>query len=246
MSGTEIPVDEKFYKLPGDETVEVPDLKQHYDVIITTPGHSMNQHYVISLTRTIKELERRGITWLYLSQYSSDVACAREWTILGKGQPKNDWLYNAPAMGIVDYNKIFLIDSDIEWDPEDFIKLYESEFEAVSGVYLQANGVNTTLTSTNYMQGQFTRDEIMTRKEPFEVRGAGMGFVCIKKGIFEAIDRPWFTHMVEEMPTTSGKIWTKTYSEDISFVMKMNDYGFKLMVEPSVRVAHIKTVRVSF
>lgn len=32
--------------------------KPHYDVIITTPGHSMNQLYVLSLVGTIKELEK--------------------------------------------------------------------------------------------------------------------------------------------------------------------------------------------
>lgn len=47
--------------------------------------------------------------------------------------------------GSVTYNKIFMIDSDIEWHPNDFMKLYESDKDAIVGAYLMASGDKTTL-----------------------------------------------------------------------------------------------------
>lgn len=225
--------------------------KPHYDVVITTPGHSMSQMYVLSLASTIKELERNKISWGYFSQYSSDVSAAREATILGGTNVKNEWMYKEPFHGNITYKKIFLIDSDIEWESKDFMKLYYSDKEAITGVYLQGDGQRTTVSEVNpeiihKVPPQLSKEDILKRTEIFPATGAGLGFACIKSGVFEKIPRPWFAHMVQEMPNMQGGSFLSTFSEDISFILKMKDYGTQLWCDPTVLVNHMKTVRVGW
>jgi len=164
--------------------------KPHYDVIITTPGHSMNQLYVLSLVGTIKELEKRGISWAYFSQYASNVVEARENTILGGSNIPESHRINEPMFGSVTYNKIFMIDSDIEWHPDDFMKLYESEKDAITGAYLMASGNKTTICEWNpeavfEAPPHLDKQQILDRTEIFPITGSGLGFACIKSGVFE-------------------------------------------------------------
>lgn len=227
--------------------------KPHYDVIITTPGHSMNQLYVLSLVGTIKELEKRNISWGYFSQSSSNVVEARENTILGGSIPESHKI-NQPFFNSITYNKIFMIDSDIEWHPDDFMKLYNSEKDAISGVYLMSRGDMTTLTEIPNIRSNFnfenpprlTKQEVLNRSEIFPISGGGLGFTCIKKGVFERVTRPWFSPMVVEFPDRMGGSYLLTYSEDISFMLKMADYGITMWCDPLVRVNHLKTVKVGW
>jgi hypothetical protein len=225
--------------------------KPHYDVIITTPGHSMNQLYVLSLVGTIKELEKRGISWAYFSQYASNVVEARENTILGGSNIPESHRINAPMFNSVTYNKIFMIDSDIEWHPNDFMKLYESDKDVVVGAYLMASGDRTTLCEWSPEAAyeappHMDKQQILDRTEPFIVTGSGLGFACIKSGVFEKVTRPWFTPMVVEVPDRLGGSYMLSYSEDISFILKMRDYGIPTWCDPLVRVNHIKTVKVGW
>jgi len=213
---------------------------QHFNVIIATPGWTFDYRYVLSLMHTVKVLDAKGISWGYTSRQCSDVSLAREWTILSNPIDNAilDAKYAKPMSGLCTYDKLFLIDSDIFWNPEDFMALYNSKYDAVSGVYKQANGTDTTL----YVEGKhlLTVDELNTKAEPFEIIGAGLGFACIKSGVFEATPRPWFHHIVEEHEYIEGNPDIEVYSEDISFIQKVIASGYKFYADPSVRVGHVK------
>jgi hypothetical protein len=226
--------------------------KEYYDVLITTPGRNMDRRYVLSLLATIKELDSLGITWSYSNQSSSDVSIAREATILGScrimGWASN---FSAPINGNIDYKKIFLIDSDIFWKPEDFLKLYYSEEDAISGVYLQDDQETTTLlTPLKENDGAFSmftermrtllRSEIVNKSAKFEISGCGLGFVCLKKGIFESVERPWFQHLTTSGEVINGEKIVELVSEDISFIKRCREKGFKFYADPTVLVGHVK------
>ena len=90
------------------------------------------------------------------------------------------------------------------------------------------------------------KQQILDRTEPFIVTGSGLGFACMKSGVFERVTRPWFSPMVVEVPDRLGGSYLLTYSEDISFILKMKDYGINLWCDPLVRVNHLKTVKVGW
>ena len=212
-------------------------MRKHYDVIIATPGHSMHASYVDSLMRTVEMLNREGISFVLSNAYSSYVPHAREFTALGQGS--HVWDSNEIYKG-VSYNKIFWIDSDMGWDPENFLKLYISELDIVSGIYATdlAGSVAVSYPNENGLPTRVNKVEFMLHTLPVEVSGVGFGFVAMKAGVFEKIDRPWFG--AESFVMENGMV--VNYGEDYSWCVKAQRAGFKIWVDPLVRVGHNKEI----
>ena len=114
-------------------------MTNHVNVLIATPGRSMEAEYVKSLVETINYLSSNNITFRYLNQYSPQVNMAREATIMDSRYL--DAFNKSPVLGQVTYDKIIWIDSDISWDVKDFMSIYNSEKDITSGVYLNEYGI---------------------------------------------------------------------------------------------------------
>jgi GT2 family glycosyltransferase len=80
--------------------------------------------------------------------------------------------------------------------------------------------------------------EFMLHTLPLEVSGVGFGFVAMKAGVFEKIDRPWFG--AESFVMENGMV--VNYGEDYSWCVKAQRAGFKIWVDPAVRVGHNKEI----
>lgn len=218
------------------------DNKPHFNVLIATPGRNMEAEYVKSLIATISYLQQNGISYLYLNEYSSQVNAAREATAMGSR------FLNAfatqPLSGEATYDKIIWIDSDISWTPEQFIQLYNSEFDIVAGLYFNEEGVPLI---------GFTEEEIYhdprvleDKKEPFEIFAAGFGFIAMKSGVFENIPRPWFETVFQRIENQDKtREMFIPYGEDFSWCKKARQAGYKIYLDPSIRVSHHKKIRIS-
>jgi hypothetical protein len=212
------------------------------DLVIATPGHSLMGGYVKSLIDTVAELSNRGISWAFSNAYESHVADARETTL--SGTKDNSVLENRPFQGLLNYKKILWIDSDIVWTPEDVIKLYESDKDIVSGAYLLASGEVTAYPVA--LKRALTYDEVLPMTELMKVGAIGFGFVCIKQGVFESLSRPWFQSAITTL-TVDGKDFTfPIIGEDISFCERARANGYDIWFDPTVRVTHHKTMRLTW
>jgi hypothetical protein len=210
-------------------------------VLILTPGHSLVNNYVQSLTKTIEYLNNNGITWKWLNTYSSLVFNARETTISGDNNLNPEDI--GPMHDMVTYDKMIWIDSDIEWSIEDFMKLYEAKQDIVSGVYLLANGETSTIVSADFPQG-IPKKEINKLNDIFEITHCGFGFLAVKYGVFESIPRPWFTIINQPLAFKDG--FNISLGEDISWCMKASNSGHKIYCDPLVKVNHLKTVKIGW
>jgi len=207
------------------------------DVVIATPGHSATMAYVKSLVRTCAALDERGISYAFSSEYSSLVPTARELTALGSSSGGLDF-QTTSVLGGRDYKKIFWIDSDIEWEPEDFLRLLGSDKEVVSGLYVLDETGRVAVGFANE-QGQPVRVnkvEFLLHTEEVEVLSVGFGFVCVSKGVFEKMERPWFG--IERIEI-EGRKWN--VGEDYSWCAGAIRAGFKIFVDPLVKVNHHKS-----
>lgn len=217
-------------------------MTNHVNLIIATPGHSMLSGYVRSLIHTMDVLRSKGISVAWSSEYSSHVADARELTLNGDNQ--NDPRETRPFKGQITYDKILWIDSDIIFTPEDVIKAYESPFDVVTGAYMLASG--EVVVYQELFGRPFSIDEIKNMKEPMKVFGAGMGFFCMKSGIFEKMTRPWF----QSVPGTTifeGQEFTfPIMGEDLSLCKRINDLGFEIWLDPSIKLVHHKTFKLTW
>lgn len=214
---------------------------KHYDVLIATPGNTMEAQYVESLSKTLIELDNKGISYYWLNGRSSLVHHARELTVGGDMTLNPDDI--GPMHDKVTYNKIFWIDSDIVWEPKDFIKLYESELDVVSGVYLLADGLTS---SVHDSKGEIPGIAFREKTEIFQVQSIGFGFVAIKSGILEKLPRPWFMHYSQNVPNSKGEMLVDSVGEDISWCIKAYNAGIPIYCDPTVLVGHVKKNVVGF
>jgi hypothetical protein len=214
--------------------------KPHYNVLIATPGLNFANAYVRSLIETTAFLSSKNISWKFLNHYSSLVAVAREMT-LNDSQPDSQYVGN----GQYTYDKIFWIDSDIQWEVEDFLKILSHDKDVISGVYpvvfknkaaiLKEKTFNFDLMSPAHFESNLT--------EPERIWACGMGFMCMRSGIVESIEKPWFWHPYIEMNDADGNIINRRNpSEDIAFCEKINQAGFEIWMDPTVKLKHFKDI----
>ena len=217
----------------------------HYDVLIATPGHSLEAQYVRSLVETLAECNSRGVSYKWLNSYSSLVHNARETTITGGDGFTLNPLDKGPLGDRVTYNKIFWIDSDISWTPEDFFRLYDSEHEVVTGAYLLADGFTTSVHAWG-KPGGIAKEEILEMKEITKIQSMGFGFVAMKSGVFEKLERPWFGHYTQKIQTGPDSFIDTYLGEDISWCINAYKYGVEIYFDPSVLVGHMKKVKIEW
>lgn len=218
-------------------------MTQHVNVMICTPGNSVMTAYNKSLLRTVEELGRRGITWGWSQEFSSHVADARETTL--NGDRENNPFEVRPFKGNLTYDKLFWIDSDIAWNPEDFIKLYESDKDIVSGAYLLSTG--EVVAYKELLRGAYVIDEVLEMKEPIQIQGCGFGFIAVKQGVFESLTRPWFQSTMATYTDSDGKEFEfMVMGEDLSWCKRVRDKGYEIWLDPTVRVLHHKMMRLSW
>ena len=213
---------------------------KHYDILIATPGAMMEAQYVKSLVATLAECDKKGITYKWLNGYSSLVHHARELTAAGTEGLNLDPTQTSPGGKDITYNKIFWIDSDISWTVEQFFKLYESDYDVITGCYLLADGYTTTVHAWG-APGGMPAHEIVNLKDTLRVQSLGFGFVAMKSGVFEKIQRPWFSHeYVKVGKNSDGTDIIDAVGEDVSWCIKAYRAGIELYFDPTVLVTHMK------
>jgi len=213
---------------------------EHYNVAIATPGYSFHNAYVVSLVQTITELQRLGISYTFLNKYSSFIPHARESTAADKFD--NDFSSSVIASGRFTCDKIFWIDSDIEWKPEEFIKLYESDEDIISGLYvLSGDGLAAAnrLDENGIMKRTNSRD-FMFDEDPVVVGGVGFGFLCVKASVWNSIPRPWF--LIGKMQWSPDSEMRVNVGEDYSWCGRAQQAGYQIKLDPTVRVGHHKQI----
>lgn len=207
---------------------------KHYNVVIATPGFSMDAEYVKALMATCERLVDEGISFTFLSEYSSFVPHAREATAMGSKDLRYD--KKQIAGGRFTYDKIFWIDSDIVWTPEDFLKLYFANLDIVSGLYLLDDEKSVPVQIVNGFR-RLEKANVKFLENTFQAGAVGFGFVCIKSGVFESMPRPWFKlarlNRGDERPELM-------VGEDFSWCYSAIKNGFTIWVDATVQVTHRK------
>jgi len=213
--------------------------KPHFDVLIATPGENMVSAYVQALVDTTRVLNEKGISYQLLTKSGSFVPSTRELTATDTFS--HNWETREIASGKYTYNKIIWIDSDIEWTPEDFLKLYYSDLDIISGLY-QTNPNGTVAVNLTDPLGRPTlvnKVHFLLWDVPVEVGGVGFGFVAMKSGVFEKMNRPWFKIREVQWDNLDFKV---NMGEDYSWCEGAKEAGFKIWVDPLVKLKHHKEI----
>ncbi len=68
-----------------------------------------------------------------------------------------------------------------------------------------------------------------------EVEYNGMGFMLIKKGVFEKVEYPWFCQLKKQIGDLEDYC-----SEDVAFCHLARKAGFQIFIDPQLIVGHEK------
>ena len=138
-----------------------------------------------------------------------------------------DWTING-------YDYLFSIDSDISFEPTTLKKMIEHDVDIISGLYIQRiPGTHQIEIYKHNDRGGYTniRYEEIKDKGLVKIAGCGMGCTLIKAEVMKAIEYPHFVYH-------SAIDHAHTISEDIDFCRKVNEKGFSIYTDTSIKCVH--------
>jgi len=221
-------------------------------IIFALPGDNFSSKFLISWTATIsKVLEMQKYDIIISPATGSFVSFVRMQT-LGLDVLRGE---EQKPFNNQDFDIWITIDSDIIFTPEQVIELIESteHHPVVCGMYRMSDLKNFAFVKdwdTNYFKekGTFkfiTPEEIEEWKKEtgfkyYPVYYSGMGFMAIKKEVFDKMKYPYFDSELSTIITDDGKTLRDICSEDVSFSKNINNAGYQIMINTDLRVGHLK------
>jgi hypothetical protein len=138
------------------------------------------------------------------------------------------------------YTHMMWIDADILFEPEDVGKVWNLEADIGVGCYAMKKQDKQWFAA--WKGGELIKD-LDQFKEPIEVDYAGTGFMLIKREVIETLAKvsPSYEGQVCRVPALyMTPIHEDGFeSEDYHFCRIAREAGFKVMMDPSVRLGHI-------
>lgn len=197
-------------------------------VMIGIPcGPSLPWQTVSSLLKTTMALGERGIP----HEIRLVVGCA----IVEQARAKVAHEYLAGGM-----NRIFMIDSDIVWEPEDFIRLLglSTLMEVVGGIY------TTKREPAEFFMRHPTETMETNEYGCLPIAGMGLGFTIASRRVMEAL--------AEQAPkviySEAVKPWARIFrcevedgtfvGEDMAFFADVAGLGVQPWLDPAITLGH--------
>lgn len=210
-------------------------------IVFCIPGEEFSNRFLIGWSNLLSALPRFNMIPLLSNGVSSNVYYARS-KCLGGDVLRG--ISQKPFNGQIDYDYLMWIDSDSVFTPEQFFQLFSHKKDIVSGMYLMTDCIHfTTVEKCDddfFMKNgtyQFmTREDVEKKSELFEIDYTGMGFMLMKRGVMESLKYPWF-RALDHVISADIEDFS---SEDASLCFRLRDNGYKIYVDPAVRVGHEK------
>jgi hypothetical protein len=216
-------------------------------LVLCLPGRMFSNHFIQSLINTLNYLTKQKLTFVVSMHYSSVVYFARNGCL---GCDTKRGRHQKPFDGKIDFTHALWIDSDSVWDAGVHIASlleYAHKVDVVSGIYMTANRRDfaTVLLKDWDMKyygehGEFrfmNENDIRGKKGLLEAAYTGFGFTLMTRRAIESLEYPWFRQITLEV----GDIFEIT-SEDVAFCTMLRERGFKIWVDPTIRIGHEKNI----
>jgi len=215
------------------------------DIIFCLPGNNFSGKFLQSWTRLLIHCMNHGINADILQMYSSNVYHVREsflsMTVLSDTK-------NIRPFGGRKYDYSMWIDSDQTFTPDDLERLIARDKDIVSGA-IKVNKddeyafgwVDDELMREKGELKRWKGKDLEGRRELIEVDFCGLAFSLVKFGVFESLKFPYF----EPVPYSVYPACKDKYGfmgEDLSIFYRLKQKGYKIYIDPTVRVGHEKSV----
>ena len=147
-----------------------------------------------------------------------------------------------------DANRLFWIDSDMVWEPQDFMRMVA--LSTVYPVVCAAYPAKLDLT-TFYLHHDKAKPLEADERGLLEVWGVGLGFTVIRREVVEALSAaaPKLYDEIGQREIAevfrvggvdeNGRRCRR--GEDMAFFSDIRSHGFKVMLDPEVSLGHVGT-----
>ena len=140
-----------------------------------------------------------------------------------------------------DWDYYLATDDDVGFIPKSVQRLIELDLDIVGCAYAQkANGSATETIAAGYFdKSEGVSDKRLNYYDSglIEVDWIGMGCTLIKKRVFEALEYPYFRHLIVEHEDKAEEV-----TEDIGFCVLARRAGFKVFCDLNNRAFHASRV----
>jgi hypothetical protein len=211
-------------------------------IVFCLPGNGFSGRFLDGWSELVAYCLTQGIQILISRKESCNIYYVRNMclgadTLRGKNQK--------PFDNKIDYDYLMWIDSDMVFAPAQFQRLLNHQKDIVAGIYSMADGKEFATVpewDEEYFKANgcfkfLNKAEIEGKNELFKVSYTGMGFMLVKKGVFEAMEYPWFKPLEKQI----GDMVDFTM-EDVSFCLRAKESGFDIWVDPAIIVGHEKKI----
>lgn len=197
-------------------------------IIFCIPGRNFSNNFLTSWTRLLKYCHKNNIQAELSNGYTSIVHLARYSCLMINPESTCNICLNPFSETTYDY--IMWIDSDMVFNPEHFEKLLKAKKEVITGLYRIENTNLLGCFDTN--NKRIDVDYIKNNSGVIEVSFSAMGFMLIKRGVYERMPFPYFS-----VPGESGML-----SETLSFCHNLSKANIPIHAHLDVVVGHEKLV----
>ena len=196
-------------------------------VLIGTPSYDgrIDVWFANSLISTVKIAEKKGIhVHAIYTSYDSLIQRAR------------NSLFRLALQG--NYDDLFFIDSDCEWEPEWFFRLLNRPEDIVGGALIKKSEKEGYTVKLLNKKLSYSED-----KKLIEVDGVGTGFMKLSRPAIEKlwnISDPYMSEgeehrMICDIKVENGDL----ISEDYVIANKWRGLGNKVWLDPTITINHI-------
>ena len=240
----------------GKNEVIRPEKGIDADYLFLLPGNPSSSEQALSVQMTMINFMQQGKIVGLKSAKTPNIYTVRNGCL---SEPANGYRKNQkPFEGVYkSYDRLIWVDSDNLINVEVVQKLIDYDVDIVAAWYRQyskgplspqnkvACGMWELSPTVNKVKA-FTVEEMPTlprnKKGLVEVDFAGFGLMVIKKGVFEALEYPWFKSWDVEWTDENGNECCDVMSEDGGFCLRIREKGYHIYVDPSCQILHQKTV----
>lgn len=209
-------------------------------IIFCIPGSTFNSRFVLGWSELLLKCLLNNYRPVLCQENDRNIFIERN-KCLG-GNILQDNKDQKPFQGSAEYDYIVWINPNVIFTFEDLEKLLKSDYDVTSGVYTLSVPGDITNVVQNFdhkfykEKGTFnflTNDEIVKMDKIdnryFEADFVDFGWVCLKKGISEKIEYPWFEPYTKEDRVS---LFTDSYS----YCKKLKEKGVKIMIDSNIKM----------
>jgi hypothetical protein len=232
---------------------------QHVDYIFLQPGHPSSGMQSLHSEVVRNHFTQKGKVVCVSPATGSDVFGVRNACLMRRGYAKDQ----LPFQGQVIYDRLIWIDSDQFVTVDQIERLIAWDVDIVAGWARQYSSGSVDDNNRGAC-GKWDLEPRIPGKTPgknifrpytvgdlrgmpdglLEVDYCGMSLMVVKYGVFETLEYPWFTSWQYEWEDERGNVCADMMMEDTGFCLRVREKGFKLHIDPAVKVGHEKKVIV--